>query len=159
MCIRDSLDAGAAAAVRQTLHRLARTRPVIAATHDETLVSEADAHIRLTSAARPAVTDRSVPAASAADTTSGYPAAPAGSRDTAASDEQTAAPAVPTGTLLRRLATAVDMRSVKFWLAVFYGVAAVAAGAALTGVSAWLIVRASAPVSYTHLTLPTILLV
>ncbi|QIN28200.1 thiol reductant ABC exporter subunit CydD [Brevibacterium luteolum] len=144
------LDAAAAAAVRQTLHRLARTRPVIAATHDSTLVSEADAHIRLTPASRPAVTDRSVPAPSAVGTTAGDAAAPASTRVTAPANEQTAVDAVPTGTLLRRLAAAVDMRSVKFWLAVFYGVAAVAAGAALTGVSAWLIVRASAqpPIMY-----------
>ncbi|GAA4285299.1 hypothetical protein GCM10022261_28300 [Brevibacterium daeguense] len=50
---------------------------------------------------------------------------------------------VPLVTAWRRLVRAVDLRSPKMLLAVLCGVAAVAAGAALTGVSAWLIVYAS----------------
>lgn len=171
------LDAAAAAQVRATLHTLARTRPVIAATHDETLIAGADAVIALTAPhgsapetpRAPEAPNVPEPPTSDSDTQVSEPraavqadpatASGAGSHEDRADTSGTAedsrttdgsgAP-VPRRTLLRRLAAAADMRTAKFWLAVVYGIAAVAAGAALTGVSAWLIVRASAqpPIMY-----------
>lgn len=54
------------------------------------------------------------------------------------------------GRLLTRLVRAVNPFTPKFLIAVLFGVLSTAAGAALTGVSAWLIVRASAqpPIMY-----------
>lgn len=72
--------------------------------------------------------------------------------DTVRADREDGAPGprLPLGAVLRRLVRAVDMRSPRFLLSVLCGVGAVAAGAALTGVSAWLIVHAASqpPIMY-----------
>src|SRR5699024_8772363 len=61
-----------------------------------------------------------------------------------------AAAAPPRARLFTRLVRAIDPFAPKFVLSVLFGVLSTAAGAALTGLSAWLIVRASAqpPIMY-----------
>ncbi|WP_254668800.1 thiol reductant ABC exporter subunit CydC [Brevibacterium sp. CS2] len=167
------LDADSASTVRSSLTAVSRAVPVIAATHDLDLLAAGGTRIEVrpgldpadpavvragtaphTGAAEPAGFDTArPPAVGPADATdaAGAPRAPeTGPRPDVApaapSDDYPTAPevpALPAATIRRRLSRAVDMRSPRFLLAVLCGVGAVAAGAALTGVSAWLIVHAS----------------
>ncbi|WAL41059.1 thiol reductant ABC exporter subunit CydC [Brevibacterium sp. BRM-1] len=168
------LDAAAAARVRAELAAVARTVPVIAATHDPALLAAAQARIDVgapgsrphasparantagaASAPSAVAPAGSAPAASIAPSPAGVPTAPAAA-DPVGSDRPAAHPAgadgpesaagnrPPLRTLLGRLARAVDIRAPKFWLAVLMGVCSAAAASALIAVSGWLIVRAAA---------------
>ena len=133
------LDAGSAAAVRAELAQLAARIPVIAASHDPVLMSMGDV-VSVDGAATAAAPVEPTEAGiqEAADSQ----AAAAEMRKLTAPGSHDA-PAVPLRTALRRLGRTVDFRSWNFCAAVVCGVLAVAAGSALTGVSAWLIVHAS----------------
>ena len=154
------LDGPIAARVRAEIADLADDVPVITATHDPALVGLADR--------RASVEDGRVDVESS-DVTHGLTAAPLPSEGAALPSDgigestiagrshehaPLAAPAAPprpsAGRLLARLVRAVNPFTPKFLTSVLFGVLSTAAGAALTGVSAWLIVRASAqpPIMY-----------
>ncbi|WP_019159752.1 thiol reductant ABC exporter subunit CydC [Brevibacterium senegalense] len=173
------LDETTAAGVRAGLLELSREVLVLAATHDGELVRSADRVVRVADgrieeqAAGTVAQDcrataqdagqrgdaAAVPRAvlsgdvvSPEDMTGDVASAGTSARER--EHAQLSAPAAvaapTTGTLVRRLVRAVDPFSRKFLVAVLFGVLSTAAGAALTGVSAWLIVRASAqpPIMY-----------
>jgi ATP-binding cassette subfamily C protein CydCD len=146
------LDDATARRVRAGIRELSRSVPTIVATHDLLLVHEADRLVRVADGQ----VHTAAPALAAADV------AERGDGDASSTTEDTApheharldtpppAAAPSTRTLLRRLVRAVNPFSRRFLTAVLFGVLSTAAGAALTGVSAWLIVRASAqpPIMY-----------
>lgn len=149
------LDGATAARVRAQIAELADAVPVIAATHDSALTGLADRRARveagrvdvahgLRSARFPS--DRAAPRSDGNDAD-----AVAEHSHEHAALTASAAPLRPsTGRLLVRLVRAVNPFTPKFLTAVIFGVLSTAAGAALTGVSAWLIVRASTqpPIMY-----------
>jgi ATP-binding cassette subfamily C protein CydCD len=152
------LDAARAARVRAEIGALAREVAVVVATHDAGLTALAEDRVHLEDgvlgAERPAAGgDAAAVTESAAEGVAddAAPAADAAPSPQAAAEREgeEAAP-VPLRTVLRRLVQAVDPLSPRFLLAVLLGAASVAAGAALTGVSAWLIVRAASqpPIMY-----------
>ncbi len=124
------LDGSSAARIRQELQTISEVCAVIAASHDPALMAVGTRlHIGEAaqgfSAASPAVE----PVQSQRHT----------DLDRSAEDIRSAS----TWQLLRRAADAVGFATVRFWLGVLSAVGAVAAGTALTAVSAWLIVHAS----------------
>ena len=152
------LDETTAAGVRAGLQALGREVLVLAATHDGELVRSADRVVRVADGrieeqATGTVAQDSHAAADQRTHAAAMPReVPARERqhEHAEMSTPTAAVAPTTGTLVRRLVRAVNPFSRKFLVAVLFGVFSTAAGAALTGVSAWLIVRASAqpPIMY-----------
>ncbi len=169
------LDTATAADVRSRIADLAQEVPVVAATHDGALVGVADrrAHV---DAARIHVEQAAVSEPGGARTAAatgcedldadglGTGELGAGERSAVASGTGVTAAAhehahlvagrararPSTGRIFVRLVRAVNPFTPKFLTAVLFGVLSSAAGAALTGVSAWLIVRASAqpPIMY-----------
>ncbi|WP_084499732.1 thiol reductant ABC exporter subunit CydC [Brevibacterium album] len=151
------LDAVTAARVRERIRGLADSVLVVAATHDPALTALGDAHGhleegRLRTAAAVPRRAGGVPAAGAPPAETPPPAGVSSGTAAAAPPMRTerTAPAVRLPAVLRRLVRAVNPFAPRFLLALLAGAASVAAGAALTGVSAWLIVRASAqpPIMY-----------
>jgi ATP-binding cassette subfamily C protein CydCD len=139
------LDETTAAGVRAGLQEISREVLVLAATHDGQLVRSADRVVRVADG-------RIEEQATGTVAHDGLASAGTSAREHEHARLSTpAAVAAPTtGTLVRRLVRAVHPFSRKFLVAVLFGVLSTAAGAALTGVSAWLIVRASAqpPIMY-----------
>lgn len=142
------LDEATAGRVRAGIRELSRSVPVLVATHDPRLVHGADRVVRvedgqIIAAPRPsAETDEWTEAVASEEGATPH--------EHARLDTSPQAAAPSTRTLLRRLVRAVNPFSRRFLTAVLFGVLSTAAGAALTGVSAWLIVRASAqpPIMY-----------
>lgn len=156
------LDEAIAARIRAQIADLADTVPVIAATHDEALAGLADRRARVEAGRidldqcdvtldQSDVTDAQSSAPRTAERIALQPAdAGPQAHEHAPLTAPAAVPRPSTRRLLTRLVRAVNPFSGKFLLAVLFGVLSTAAGAALTGVSAWLIVRASAqpPIMY-----------
>ena len=146
------LDDATARRVRAEIRELSRSVPTLVATHDLLLVQEADRVVRVADgqihAAAPELTAADV---AERDDEDGAPTTEdAAPHEHARLDTPLPAADPSTRTLLRRLVRAVNPFSRRFLTAVLFGVLSTAAGAALTGVSAWLIVRASAqpPIMY-----------
>lgn len=125
------LDSHTARIIRHELQSISRSIPVIVATHDPELISMST-EVRLDSAHSPAThTEADAPET----TTHATPVAPTSVQE----DE----PSISNRTALRRLTRAMNLLSGKFLASTLFAVAAVASAAALSGVSAWLIVHAS----------------
>ncbi|WP_349828466.1 thiol reductant ABC exporter subunit CydD [Brevibacterium litoralis] len=162
------LDPDAAERVRAVLRELTDSATVVVATHDPALVARADQVMHLADG-------RMVPDAPARGTGATGPDGDGtgeergqgasadgsarwtgrerlldGSTPDGPAPDGAGAGAIGVRRALGRLARAVDMRRPRFWLAVLCGIVAVAAGAALTAVSAWLIVHAATqpPIMY-----------
>lgn len=124
------LDDASAARIRRELQTISETCPVIAASHDPVL-TEAGTRLHIGAPAR--------------DLDAVEPAADPVESNTRPNLDEGAEDVRPASTwqLLRRAADAVGFTTGRFWLGVLSAVGAVAAGTALTAVSAWLIVYAS----------------
>ena len=123
------LDAQTARTIRSELLNISQSIPVIAATHDPELISLGN-ELRLDGATASTEAQKTTPDSQPAHT---HKAAP-----TSAKSSQ-----ISTRTALRRLMNAMNVLSAKFIVSTLFAVAAVASAAALSGVSAWLIVHAS----------------
>lgn len=156
------LDEAVAARVRAAIVELSADVPVVVATHDMRLVASADRHAQVRDG-RVEVSPVSLTAGDASLADASAPGRPsAGGRSASSTDDavdvRENSPlidgSVTTGPrlsqLLARLVRAVNPITPKFLASVLFGVLSTAAGVALTGVSAWLIVRASAqpPIMY-----------
>ena len=149
------LDGATAARVRAQIAELADAVPVIAATHDSALAGLAVRRARVEAGrvdVAHGLTSAHLPSDGAAPRSDGHDADAIAehSHEHAALTAPAAPPRPSTGRLLVRLVRAVNPFTAKFLTAVLFGVLSTAAGAALTGVSAWLIVRASTqpPIMY-----------
>lgn len=151
------LDANSAGRVRRSVEEIALTIPVIVASHDRKLLA-CGQRVEL----HPADPTEHMGWSGSAGTVSGEVAtvapsvavrvplpavetAPGTHRESAGepTTAESAVPEVPLERLLARLARVANVGSGRFWLAALCGVCAIAAGSALTGVSAWLIVYAA----------------
>ncbi|MDK8346416.1 thiol reductant ABC exporter subunit CydC [Brevibacterium sp. UMB1308A] len=124
------LDAQTAHTIRTELLNISQSIPVIAATHDPELIN-LGTELRLDGASSSTETTTTT----TADT---QPAHTPKAAPTSAPETQ-----ISTCTALRRLVNAMNVFSAKFIGSTLFAVAAVASAAALSGVSAWLIVHAS----------------
>ncbi|MDK7750193.1 thiol reductant ABC exporter subunit CydC [Brevibacterium sp. UMB10442] len=123
------LDAQTAHTIRTELLNISQSIPVIAATHDPELIS-LGTELRLDGTSTSTETLTTTPETQPAHTPKTAP--------TSAPETQ-----ICTRTALRRLVNAMNVFSAKFIGSTLFAVAAVASAAALSGVSAWLIVHAS----------------
>lgn len=123
------LDAQTAHTIRTELLNISQSIPVIAATHDPELIS-LGTELRLDGTPSSTETLTTTPETHLAHTPKTAP--------TSAPETQ-----ISTRTALRRLVNAMNVFSAKFIGSTLFAVAAVASAAALSGVSAWLIVHAS----------------
>ncbi|GAA4508055.1 thiol reductant ABC exporter subunit CydC [Brevibacterium yomogidense] len=142
------LDDAVAARIRSAIVDLSAHVPVIAATHDARLVACASHHAQVKDG-HVDVAPGSLPLEDEAPAES--PASEdRAEREHAPLDAPAVSAAPGTLQLFARLVRAIDPLTPKFLLSVLFGVLSTAAGAALTGLSAWLIVRASAqpPIMY-----------
>src|SRR5690625_3697447 len=154
------LDDAIAARVRERIADLATEVPVIAATHDAALMRLADRRADIAEGRIGVEAPDSAPVGAPARRPGTASPWEEQAADAAVRTDRThehaplAAPPDPprpsARVLLTRLVRAVDPLTPKFLTAVLFGVLSTAAGAALTGVSAWLIVRASSqpPIMY-----------
>lgn len=123
------LDAQTAHTIRTELLNISQSIPVIAASHDPELIS-LGTELRLDGTPTSTETLTTTPETQPAHTPKTAP--------TSAPETQ-----ISTRTALRRLVNAMNVFSAKFIGSTLFAVAAVASAAALSGVSAWLIVHAS----------------